>query len=194
MEVAVKQWEQQTHRLYLRLMAGDELGAHRLVDRLMHAGGDVVALCEHLFTPLLSQIGAEWADGTLTVAQEHRASAIVERLLDRMEPPRSGPPRGVAMVATMQGEQHGLPALMATAALKADGWHTHHVGTQVPVRDLAALAAAERVDFVVLSATRVETVAAAEVAATVIRWSTARPVYVGGPGATLRQLLDLVNG
>ena len=185
-----RDWEYQTHRFYLRLKAGDELGARRVVDRLTHAHCDVLAMCENLFTPVLSRIGAEWAAGSLSVAEEHRASAICARLLDRIEVRRSGPPRGVCIVATVQGEQHGLPAIMAAQVLKAEGWLVHHVGTSVPARDVAALAQAEHSDFVVLSATRPGAVEVTEVAARVIRWVTQRPVYVGGPGATLRQLLE----
>ncbi len=190
----VRDWERQSERFYLRLVAGDETGARRMAERLAKAPIDVVDICEKLFAPVLHRIGAEWAAGTLSIAEEHRASAICERLLARMDTRPAGRPRGVCVVATLQGEEHGLPALMASVALRANRWHVHHLSTQVPVNDLAALARAEGAAFVVISATRSETVAAAEVAAAVIRWSTNRPVHIGGPGASLRQLVDAVNG
>lgn len=193
-QARVRDWERQSDRFYLRLVAGDETGARRVVERLAKAPVDVVTMCENLFAPVLYRIGATWAAGSLSVAEEHRASAICERLLARMDLRPAGRPRGVCVVATLQGEQHGLPALMASAALRSHHWHVHHLSTQVPVNDLAALARSEGADFVVISATRSETVAAAEVAAAVVRWSTGRPVYIGGPGASLRSLIDFANG
>jgi hypothetical protein len=37
-------------------------------------------LCERIIAPALRRVGEDWAAGTVTVAAEHRASAICERL------------------------------------------------------------------------------------------------------------------
>ncbi|CAA9224681.1 MAG: hypothetical protein AVDCRST_MAG50-767 [uncultured Acidimicrobiales bacterium] len=188
-ETQVRDWDAQADRLYGLLIAGDELGARQAVDRLSSGGVKVLLLCERLFTPVLARIGNDWASGAISVAEEHRASAMCERLLSRVAEHPRGRPRGVCVVATAEGEEHGLPAVMATTVLRADRWQVHHLSTQVPVDDLIELASAVKADFVVLSAARPETVAAAKAAADTITGVAGLPVYVGTPGASLRQLL-----
>ncbi len=186
-------WDERSRQLYFLLRAGDEPAARRAVDRLVDRGVEVLMLCENLFTPVLHQLGEEWASGLLSVAEEHRASAICERLVLRIEVEQTGVARGVCVVATPSGEQHALPASMAALVLRADRWHVHHLSTQVPTHDLATLARSEASDHVVLSASRSGTVAVAKLAAAIIESSTGRPVHVGAPGATLRQLLALAD-
>lgn len=193
-ETQVRDWDAQVSRLHACLIAGDEVSARLVVDRLHSGGVQVLLLCEQLFTPVLDRIGRDWASGAITVAEEHRASAICERLLSRIADHPRGRPRGVCVVATPEGEEHGLPAIMAVTALRADRWQVHHLSTQVPVADLTALAQAVRASFVVLSATRRETAAAAQAAADAITRASGVPVYCGTPGASLRQLLACARG
>ncbi|GAC1517837.1 MAG: hypothetical protein NVS1B12_06500 [Acidimicrobiales bacterium] len=184
----VRDWELQRDRLYRYLSAGDELGARAVVDRLRDGGIEPLTLMEELFTPVLAHVGQDWADGVISVAAEHRASAICERLLARAAVHPRGRPRGVAVVATPPGEEHSLPAAMAAVALRADRWQVHHLGTQVPIADLVDLTRAVAADLVVLSVTSPATAAAAEGARSAIEGAGAR-VLVGAPGMALRSLL-----
>lgn len=184
----VRDWELQRDRLYRYLSAGDELGARAVVDRLRDGGIEPLTLMEELFTPVLAHVGQDWADGVISVAAEHRASAICERLLARAAVHPRGRPRGVAVVATPPGEEHSLPAAMAAVALRADRWQVHHLGTQVPIADLVDLTRAVAADLVVLSVTSPVAAAAAEGARSEVEGAGAR-VLVGAPGMALRSLL-----
>lgn len=185
----VRDWELQRDRLYRYLSAGDELGARSVVDRLRDGGIEPLILMEELFTPVLAHIGQDWADGEISVAAEHRSSAICERLLARAAVHPRGRPRGVAVVATPPGEEHSLPAAMAAVALRADRWQVHHLGTQVPIVDLVDLTAAVSADLVVLSVTNPTAATAAENARALVEEVGAR-VLVGRPGVSLRDLLE----
>jgi excisionase family DNA binding protein len=184
----VRSWDAQSRRLHDLLVAGEDLPARRLVERLHDGGVDTVTLCEELFTPALRTCGDEWARGRLSIAEEHRATAICDRLLARLTTHPRGRPRGVAVVCTPPGETHALPAAMASVCLRADRWRVHHLGTEVPAADLAAMTGAVDADLVVFSVT----LASAGGGADAVLEAGARDgvkVLVGGPGRNLRDLL-----
>jgi excisionase family DNA binding protein len=190
----VRSWEHQVERLYGLLVEGDELGARQLVDRLHDGGIEPLVLCESLFGPALRHVGEAWADGRISVAVEHRASEICERLLARLAVHPRGRPRGVAVVATHVGEEHSLPAAMAALVLRADRWQVHHLGTQVPTEDLVDLTRLVAADLVVLSPTNPSSVVGAERVADEVRAGTGARVLVGAPGATLADLVAGARG
>src|SRR3954463_1572770 len=80
----VRDWGLHADRLHRQLVDGDELAARALVDRLVAGHHQPLTLCQQLFSPVLVAIGEQWADGSLSVAHEHRASAICGRLLGRI--------------------------------------------------------------------------------------------------------------
>lgn len=188
----VRSWSIQQERLHRLLVEGDELGARQLVERLHEGGVEVLALCQELLTPTLDRLGADWAAGHITVAVEHRASAICERVLARVAVHPRGRPRGVAVVCTPPGEEHALPASMAALCLRGDRWQVHHLGTQVPVPDLVSLLEAVKADLLVFSRCSTDPDGTVEEVSRVAG-ETGVTVLVGGPGRTLRQLLDLAR-
>lgn len=150
--IQVRDWNHQIERLATALDTGDERAARGIVDRLAEGGISPAELCDELLAPVLRQIGDRWAAGNATVADEHRASAICERLLARL-PTRRTRVRGTVVVTTPAGEHHALPALMATTALRWDGWRVHHLASDIPPADLAAFLQRERPNLLVLSNT-----------------------------------------
>lgn len=189
----VRDWPGQVDRLHRALVVGDELAARQVFDRLYDGGVELLVLCTHLVSPALHMIGEEWQVGRISVAVEHRASAICERMLARVSRHHRGRPRGVCVVATPPGEEHGLPAIMATLVLRADHWQVHHVGTEVPPDDLADLVKGVAADFVVLSVVNpAATDAAADEGRHLSRAGVG--VLVGSPGRTLAELRDLARG
>jgi excisionase family DNA binding protein len=189
---AVRSWGVQQERMHRLLVDGDELGARQLVDRLHGGGVEMLTLCEELFTPVLARVGQEWADGQITVAVEHRAAAICERLIARLTVHPRGRPRGVAVVCTPPGEEHSLPSAMATLCLRADRWQVHHLGTQVPVPDLVALLGSVKADLLVLSVCNPSLNGSTSTVASAAG-ETGVSVLVGGPSRRLRELVDLAR-
>jgi len=189
----VRSWAHQVDRLYALLTAGDELGARQLVDRLREGAIEPLELCEELFGPTLHRVGLAWEAGRLSVAEEHRASAMAERLLARLAVHPRGRPRGICVVGTPPLEEHSLPAAMAAVVLRADRWQVHHLGTQVPILDLIELTGALRANLVVLSLTNPEVLATAEGLAGQIRERTGAEVLRGSPGTSLHELVRLAR-
>jgi methanogenic corrinoid protein MtbC1 len=147
-------------------------------------------LCEHVIAPALRRVGDDWAAGQVSIAQEHRASAICERLLATHSRQPAGRPRGTAVVATPPGERHSLPALMAAACLREDRWLVHYLASDLPVGEVTQLAGQVGAGLVVLSSATTEAVQRAEHARQAL--TAARPglnVLTGRPGERLFDLL-----
>jgi len=188
--IRVRDWSRLSDRLYAALVTGDESSARASLGRL--AGAVPLAdLCDKVIGPALVRIGEQWAAGEISIAVEHRATAICERLIAaRAEQPR-GRPRGVAVVATPAGERHGLPALMAAVCLREDCWIVHHLAADLPAEQIARFAAEVGARLVVLSTTTAQARGRARRAAAIICAGQA-PVTVltGRPGDRLADLRD----
>jgi MerR family transcriptional regulator, light-induced transcriptional regulator len=186
-EVRVRDWDAQAARLYAAVAAGDEAAARRHFDRL--AGVPLAELCDRVVAPALCRVGGQWAAGELSVAAEHRATAICERLVAiRVRQPR-GRPRGVAVATTPPGERHSLPAMMAAASLREDHWEVHHLACDLPVADLISLAGDTGASLVVLSsATGAAVRASLREAGQVRERLPGTRVLTGRPGDTVAQL------
>ena len=192
-EVKVRDWGAQADRLYAALAAGDEALARKDFDRLA-AGTPVVGLCDQVVAPALHRVGLAWAAGELSIAQEHRATAICARLIAPLARQPQGRPRGIAVTTTPPGEHHALPSLMAAACLREDRWQVHDLGADLPTDELVGFAEETGASLVVLSSA---TPGGARTAAQEARQIRARlprvRVLVGRPGDTLAHLRDLAR-
>jgi methanogenic corrinoid protein MtbC1 len=192
-ELRVKDWAMQAYRLYEALVTGDETSARRDFARLS-AGAPLTELCDLVIAPALRRVGTAWAAGELSIAAEHRATAICERLVAaRMHQPQ-GRPRGVALVTTPPGERHGLPALMAVAALREDHWQVHHLAADLPTEEVVNLAVETGTSLIVLSAATAGGVRTGGREAREIRELLPEVrVLAGRPGDTLGRLRELAR-
>jgi MerR family transcriptional regulator, light-induced transcriptional regulator len=192
-EIGVRDWQAQADQLYTAIAQGEETRARHWLDRL--AGGVTLTdLCERVIGPALRRIGADWASGRVSIAQEHRASAICERLIALHSRQPAGRPRGTAVVATPPGERHSLPALMAAACLREDHWLVHHLAADLPVAEVTGLARDTGATLVVFSsATPVGARRARDAARVVAPANPQALVLAGQAGDSLPELTRLAR-
>ncbi len=191
-EMQVRDWAAQQTKLLNHLLSGEELLARVQIQRLADGKVPVIDVCENLLSPVLTEIGDRWEGGSVTIAEEHRASAIVERSLANLMSSPAGRPKGVVIVTTPPGDEHSLPATMATAVLRNNRWITHHLGTQVPALDLVKIAKDTKADLVVLTITNPDARDSLKmIEETLNGYDIAH--LSGGMGSKLRDLLESVN-
>jgi len=187
--IHVRDWAAQAQALYAAITGGEETRARHQIERLA-SGVRIIDLCEQVLAPALRRVGDEWAAGRVSIAQEHRASAICERILASQTRQLAGRPRGTAVVATPPGERHALPALMAAACLREDRWLVHHLASDLPTEEVARLADQVGASLAVLSSATDEGAQRAQEGTRFI--AAGRPdlnVLAGRPGDSLRDLL-----
>ncbi len=188
----VRDWEHQIERLLSAFVVGDEGGARTIVERLTEGSVSVLELCERLLAPCMAKIGEQWHRGEISVAVEHRATAICERLLARISTHPSGRPRGTAVIASPLGDLHAMPSTMAALVLREDRWRIHHLGANVPHADVVELVEDVDADLVVISLTSSDAEANA---VELLRQLTknGRRILIGRPGDALSSLVELAR-
>jgi MerR family transcriptional regulator, light-induced transcriptional regulator len=142
------------------LEAFHEVEAQAVIDRLL-ATFSVETVLRDVVLPFLRELGDRWEDGTLTVAQEHFASAVLRgRLLGiaRGFDEGSGPR---ALLACPGDEHHDLGLLCFGIGLREHGWRITYLGADTPVDTLRDTAARLSPDLVVICAEREEPLRAA---------------------------------
>src|SRR4029077_16129609 len=82
------------------------------------------------------------AAGELTIADEHRATAIALRLVGRLGPrfARRGRKRGTVVVGAPAGEQHALPSAILADLLRGVGFEVLDMGANTPAASFAETA------------------------------------------------------
>jgi methanogenic corrinoid protein MtbC1 len=183
-------------RLYLEaLRAGDGPGAYRIVVRALGEGLSIPGLYQRVVAPAMHEIGTLWEKGALTIADEHRATELTNRVLAALRPLPTGErggedaeaaTRSRALLAAVEGERHALGLRMAADILEDNGFETIYLGADVPTTALLQAVAVTEPDLVVLAATMPELAPRLEGVAGAVR--EARPgieVLVGGRAASL---------
>ena len=120
------------------------------------------AAIEEVVAPALRAIGERWQSAELTVAEEHRASALVRRKLHALLEGNAAERPNSALLACVPGERHEIGLLSAGILLQTSGWSVVYLGPDTPLAEAFELAHGLGCDVVAVSATMGEHAAAAD--------------------------------
>ena len=143
-------------RYLAALRAGDEPAAIEIVLGAIREETLTTSEITHLvLVPSLREIGREWHLNRLTIAEEHFATAVTQKLLARIlgQSPASEPNGKSVLLTAASGDSHGFGIQIIAAEFELDGWRTICLGTDMPPEDLADMAALHGVDLVGIGAT-----------------------------------------
>ena len=127
-----------------RMIAGDGPGSWSIIESSLVSGRPSDMYLQ-LLAPALRQVGDGWSRGDVSIADEHRATAVALGLAGRLSPlfVRRGPSRAATvLLAGAEGDPHVVPLLMVADALRAEGWGIVNLGADVPRAELLATAQA----------------------------------------------------
>ena len=151
-------------RLYLdALRAADGPAAYRIAAEGLREGMTTPQLYQRVIAPAMHEIGVLWQRGAITVADEHLATALTNRVLAALRSPQGGEAdldgaaarrtRGRALLAAVEGERHALGLRMAADVLEDAGYESFYLGADVPTEALLRAVESLAPDLVALSAT-----------------------------------------
>jgi MerR family transcriptional regulator, light-induced transcriptional regulator len=129
----------------------EESAAQRVLERLF-IGYSRVAVIRDVLLPYLREVGERWADGHLSVAQEHFASGFLEARFMAMARgwDRGSGPR--ALLACPPAERHTFGLVAFGIALHEAGWRITYLGADTPIAMVQAAADQLAPDLVALAA------------------------------------------
>jgi RNA polymerase sigma-70 factor (ECF subfamily) len=114
----------------------------------------VVTMLDDVIAPAMHSIGALWQAAAITVADEHLATTICQRLVAEISATLQIAPvnsRETVLLVTPERERHELGLLMASAVLYGAGFDTLLLGSGVPAAALNAALLRHRPAVVALS-------------------------------------------
>lgn len=135
------------------LLQGQHRHCRSLVNQLLEKDIPVKELYTHLFQRSLYEVGDLWEHNKITVATEHLATAITERMMIEAYPrlfsqKYSGK---VAVVACPADEYHQIGAQMVADVFELNGWHGFFLGANTPLKDLVDTIAEKQPHLLALS-------------------------------------------
>jgi len=104
--------------------------------------------------PLMREVGERWHQGTLSIAQEHMASAILHGVMGTLVRLHAAPPTASRLLfASPEGEQHEFGLLAAAMLAAAAGLGVVYLGPSLPAGEIATAALDSGALAVVLAVT-----------------------------------------
>ena len=141
--------------LFNSLISGsEEEAAEQLISDRLKGKPLAEIFDKHIFAAML-EIGDMWANGVITVTQEHLATraafAAVHKLRSLLPVPRMN--GLMAMCCTIEGDLHDLPIYLAQLIMENKGWEVINFGANTPLYALNEEVASHPPNLICMSAT-----------------------------------------
>ncbi len=118
------------------LVNGDAALAFRLAQDCLSDGVPFDRIVDHVLQPVQETVGHRWADGELSVADEHAATAALEELLVKLGATVETPSGPTIVVVSAPDDTHSLGIRAVSGALTLQGFRSIYLGTAVPAVEL----------------------------------------------------------
>ena len=136
------------------LLSANTSAAIELLDDALMRGTSPVSLIRDIIGRGQQEIGESWARGSLSLGEEHAATAVSEQALAVVSQSLPASPRGKRVaLACAEGEWHTMPARLAGAQARAAGLQVTMLGASLPADQLQAHLLRTAPDVLALSVT-----------------------------------------
>lgn len=116
-------------------------------------------LLEMVYPKLLRQVGDDWENDRINIAQEHFSwNFLRTRLLNYFKANRSREKQPKVLLATPAEELHEGGLIVLAAYLMLKGWNVYYLGVNLPMKDLLHAYVGIGPDMVCLSAINLENI------------------------------------
>lgn len=174
-------------QLVAGLRKGSIVAASAVINAALSDGLSAEAVLARLVAPAMHMIGAMWEHGSVSVADEHLATATCERALQQLlypaivgDRPASGE---CVLVAGVEGDRHPLGARMVAHVLEGHGHRVVDLGVDTPAEALAQAIRRHEPDLIALSITLPAASQALEDSlAAALAVAPDTPILLGGQG------------
>ncbi len=135
------------------LLSGNRTVCSGVIAELLEQETPILEIYEQFFRRSLYDVGSRWEHGEISVAVEHMATAITERLLAEIYPRifQADHVGRSAVITCAPGELHQIGARMVADAFELNGWDGYFLGADTPEADLLSMVRDKRPDIVAVS-------------------------------------------
>ena len=126
-------------RYVTALLQGDVRLCAEIVTHLLKENTETTTIYTELFQKSLYRVGELWAMNRVSVAVEHLATAITERMLANVYPAllsNVSPNGRKALICCSVNEYHQIGARMVADIMETRGWDVSFLGANTPVNDM----------------------------------------------------------
>ncbi len=141
--------------LFHALLAGCEEAAANVLISAKLQGKSPAEIFDGLICPAMRHVGELWADGKLTITQEHLATRIAHNAVYKLRQmlPVSETINKLAVCCGLEGDFHELPTHLAQTTLENEGWQTINFGANTPLGALGEEIMRQEPDLICISGT-----------------------------------------
>jgi MerR family transcriptional regulator, light-induced transcriptional regulator len=155
------------------LVWGDARLAELIAIEAVTRGVDLATLYVEVLTPALHEIGERWQRGSMSIADEHLATALVENVMGIVRNAGTRAPRRTReriLLAAVEAEGHIVGLRMLSDLAEGAGFDVRYLGAAVPSHTLEGIVRRHDPRVVALTLT------------------------IGGPARALTEAIDTVAG
>ncbi len=174
-------------RFLAAALAGDLVGAARVVEGADEVGMPLARLFDDVLRPALYEVGRRWEQEGLPVGQEKEVSELARELIAELSRRHADPaPRGpVVIAACVAAERHELGLRMIAGLLRERGWRVHFLGADVAPLFLRETVQLRQPAVVLLSATAEDRLPDVAAAIAAVRMGDVPAAVVVGGGQAI---------
>lgn len=124
---------------YLKhMLSGDRKACSEVYHHYLVENKSIADLYEEVFKPSLYQVGELWEHNKISVAEEHLATAITERMMNELYDDvlsTTTVPKKIVLTC-VEHEQHQVGIKMVADVFEMHGWESFFLGTGIPLPEL----------------------------------------------------------
>lgn len=142
------------HKEFLHLLlSGNRLKCSELANNYLNNGVSIKILYETILKKALYEVGELWEYNKISVATEHLASAIVERILNELyiQIISSVKINKTVIVACVENEFHQIGIKMISDLFEMNGWNSYFLGANTPTNELISFSKTIKPDVFAIS-------------------------------------------
>ena len=145
--------QQLQHEFLEAMKAGSGRQADKVVERALEADVTANDIYLDIFQPTGYAVGRLWQSNQFSVAQEHLATAIIEREMGDLHSyfRARGERDRTLVIGCVEGEQHRVGVRMVADFFEQDGWTVYYLGATVPTATFISMAKDVHADLIGLA-------------------------------------------
>lgn len=167
-------------KLYKKITQGDIQESLKIYEEFIKIF-NIVDFFDKILKPVMSKVGSDWENGTISVGVEHVASNIAQTLVKGiMEQANGRTTKKKILICVPVGEEHHLGCDVLETYLSMNGFKVFNMSTSAPTESILNFIDDNNPDMILLSITISDNLKSGQRLVRKIKQEFDIPIFVGG--------------